>query len=146
MNLAGRTSTPSQLPSPLLFLRSESAFPLRSHYPPARSLQCQGGSSPLLLAHPLLSCLYPAIIALKVTQSLTISLLAFSAFDAQSFDFGTAVALGSGLCWSIQTPIFTLNTELSFIKHCSYMKRVRVRVRDRGNPNPKDFSCRNNAL
>lgn len=51
MNLAGRASASSQLPPSLLFLSSESAFPLRSHYPAGpRYLQSQDGSSPLLLA------------------------------------------------------------------------------------------------
>lgn len=96
MNLAGRGSTPSQLPPPLLFLNSESAFPLRSHYPasplPAESRRQL--SAPFSL---LFSLVFIPLSPSSATLSLTISLRVFEVVDDYIFDYDAAVKTGLAL-------------------------------------------------
>lgn len=96
MNLAGKASTPSQLPPPLLFLSSESAFPLRSHYP-AGLLPAESRRQLSTPFSPPFSLAFIPPSSSSAALSLTIFLRVFEGVDVHSFDFEAAVSPGLAL-------------------------------------------------
>lgn len=88
-------STSSLLPPLLLFLSSESAFPLRSYYPATCRVQAAALRP---YKSTIISCLHPPPSSSSPVLSLTVSLLVLKDVDVHSFDLAPTVLIA--FSWS----------------------------------------------